>query len=56
MTGLALMACLREEHGIELEMARDGYAVAMTGLASTDEDFYRLQTALEAVDKKLAFG
>jgi len=55
MTGPELMACLREAHGIELEMARDGYAVAMTGLASGDEDFHRLQTALEAVDKKLAF-
>jgi len=53
LTGPELMVCLRDEHGIELEKAEDGYAVAMTGLASTDADFRRLQKALNAVDKSV---
>jgi len=51
LRGTALMAALRSDFGIELEMALDGYAVAMTSLASTDEDFARLGAALRASDE-----
>jgi len=49
-TGFGLMDTLRAEHGIELEMALDGYAIAMTGLCSTDEDLERLGGALRVID------
>jgi len=48
--GLDLMDDLREEHGIELEMALDGYAIAMTGLNSADADLDRLGAALRGID------
>ena len=51
LTGAQLMEVLRMEHGIELEMPWPDYAVAMTGLCSTDEDFARLRDAFYAVDK-----
>ena len=51
LTGGALLAALREDFGIELEMALPGYALAMTGLASTDEDLERLGDALRALDR-----
>jgi len=51
LSGAALMERLRRDHRIELEMARENYAVAMTGLGSTDADFKRLLDALYAVDK-----
>ena len=49
-SGLDLIDILRERHGIELEMALDGYAIAMTGLYTTDADLGRLGEALRAMD------
>jgi len=50
ITGPELLAALREDYGIELEMALPGYALAMTGLANTDEHFHRLGSALRQLD------
>jgi len=50
-TGTALMRTLREDFHIELEMALDGYALAMTGLNSTDADLNRLREALQEIDR-----
>ncbi|MCL2827372.1 MAG: hypothetical protein FWD99_01380 [Oscillospiraceae bacterium] len=52
-TGPELLMALREDCGIELEMALPGYALAMTGLANTDKHFYRLAEALVALDRTL---
>ena len=49
-SGTMLMETLRRDVNIELEMALDGYAIAMTGLGSIDEDFARLREALQALD------
>ncbi|MCL2843438.1 MAG: DegT/DnrJ/EryC1/StrS family aminotransferase [Oscillospiraceae bacterium] len=51
LTGTALMVALRERYNIELEMALDSHAIAMTGLATTDEDLACLHKALTALDK-----
>ncbi len=53
LTGPALMRLLREEYGLELEMAAGDYAVAMTSICDTDEGFGRLATALEALDRQM---
>lgn len=50
-SGMELMDALRRDFDIELEMALDGYAIAMTGLGSTDEDFDRLRGALRVLDE-----
>ena len=50
LTGVALKEILRREHKIELEMALDHYAVAMTGLGTGDDMPQRLADALLAVD------
>ena len=50
LSGLALSERLREEFGIQLEMAAQPYALAMTGMGDTDEDMERLAEALYAVD------
>ena len=50
LTGVALMEVLRRDHRIELEMAMDHYAVAMTGLGTGDDMPQRLAEALLAVD------
>lgn len=50
LSGADVMNALRVDFGIELEMALGGYAIAMTGLNSTDEDLDRLRMALQAVD------
>lgn len=54
LTGTELMDRLRERYQIELEMALDSYAIAMTGLANTDEDMARLMAALTALDTACA--
>ncbi len=51
LTGPRLMAILRQEHHIELEMAAPSYATAMTGLGDTPETLERLAQALLAVDR-----
>lgn len=54
ITGPELMARLREEYHIELEMAAAEYAVAMTGMGDTPETLGRFAKALRAVDKTLS--
>ena len=51
LTGAELMTRLREDFRIELEMALDGYAVAMTGLGTDDTMPRRLAEALLALDR-----
>lgn len=53
-TGVELMERLRTDYKIELEMALDHYAVAMTGLGTDDTFADRLAEALLALDE--AFG
>lgn len=53
-TGVELMERLRTDYHIELEMALDHYAVAMTGLGTDDTFAARLAEALLALDE--AFG
>jgi len=53
ITGPGLHATLREDYGIELEMALPGYGLAMTSLANTDEHFNRLAEALRQLDRTL---
>ena len=53
-SGTELMDVLRRDFDIELEMALDAYAIAMTGLGSTDEDFDRLREALREIDDRCA--
>lgn len=52
LTGVTLMKRLREEYQIELEMALDHYAVAMTGLGTDDTMPDRLARALLALDEE----
>lgn len=47
------MARLRDDFGIELEMASGDYALAMTGLGTTDAHLHRLAGALAAIDATL---
>ena len=51
LTGVELKNRLREEYKIELEMALDHYAVAMTGLGTDDTMPTRLAEALLALDE-----
>lgn len=51
LSGTALTALLREQKGIELEMAGAGYAVAMTSIADKKEAFTRLAGALLELDQ-----
>jgi arginine/lysine/ornithine decarboxylase len=51
LTGVELMERLRAEDRIELEMALDGYAVAMTGLGTGDAMPRRLAEALRRLDQ-----
>lgn len=50
LSGRCLLAAMREQFGIELEMAQDGYALAMTSLANTEAHFTRLGYALRQID------
>ena len=52
LTGVELMDRLRREHRIELEMALDSYAVAMTGPGNDDDMPRRLAQALLALDRQ----
>lgn len=56
LTGVELKQRLREEYKIELEMALDHYAVAMTGLGSDDTMPERLTQALLALDAQCGAG
>ena len=52
LNGVDLMKHLREDYKIELEMALDRYAVAMTGLGTDDTMPPRLAQALLELDEK----
>ena len=52
LNGVELKNHLREDYKIELEMALDHYAVAMTGLGTDDTFADRLATALLELDEK----
>ena len=52
LTGVELMKRLREDYKIELEMALEHYAVAMTGLGTDDAMPERLARALLELDEK----
>ena len=47
---------LRDEHGIQPEMAGDDYILLMTSFADTDEGFERLLAACREIDARLARG
>lgn len=53
ITGSRLAEILREEYNIELEMAYDSYALAMTSVCDTERGIKRLINALLAVDSVL---
>ena len=52
-SGAWLMEQLRQRFGIELEMAQEGYALAMTSLCDTEENLNRLAEALKVLDGEL---
>ncbi len=52
MTGSELMAVLRSDYRLELEMALGDYALAMTSVCDTDEGFDRLLRALRELDSR----
>lgn len=52
MTGKELMAILRRDYHIELEMALGDCALAMTSVCDTQEGFDRLLSALKEIDDK----
>jgi len=54
ISGHDLMARLRREHHIELEMAGSDYALAMTGMGDEEENLTRLSLALHMVDASLS--
>ena len=56
ISGQSLMKKLREEYGIELEMAYDNYALAMTSVCDREEDIDRLFNALNEIDKTVNPG
>lgn len=53
-TGLALAERLRTKAHIELEMALEPYALAMTGMGDTQQSVQTLATALAALDRTLS--
>ena len=54
ITGPQLMETLRNGYGIELEMAQEDYALAMTSICDTRESLLRLAHALTEIDSRLA--
>lgn len=53
ISGVELSERLRREYHLELEMAYSFYAVAMTSICDSDENFQRLIDALSEIDEKL---
>jgi len=53
ISGFMLADILRTGHKIELELARPGYAVAMTSVCDSPEGFTRLANALLSIDAGL---
>ncbi|MBE7011470.1 MAG: aminotransferase class I/II-fold pyridoxal phosphate-dependent enzyme [Ruminococcaceae bacterium] len=56
ISGKALMKILRESYGIELEMAYDNYALAMTSVCDGERELNRLLCALTEIDKSVKVG
>lgn len=56
LSGKTLMKKLREVYGIELEMAYDNYALAMTSVCDGEKEFNRLMDALKDIDEKSDAG
>lgn len=56
ISGRKLMKNLREKYGIELEMAYDNYALAMTSVCDREKDIDRLLNALNKIDKQVGWG
>ena len=54
INGFRLMARLRDEYQIALEMAQDGYVLAMTGMGDREGSLLRFSRALHALDRGLA--
>ena len=54
LTGVQLAARLRNEYGIEVEMAAPHYILAMTSVADTRESLQRLAKALSQIDDALS--
>lgn len=54
ITGEQLMARLREEYGLELEMCGADYVTAITTMWDTEEGLRRLSDALREIDRGLA--
>ena len=53
MNGFELADALRSGYNIELELARAGYAIAMTSVCDTPEGFRRLAQALNETDRAI---
>ena len=53
ISGPRLMEVLRKEYRIELEMALEDYALAMTSICDTRESLLRLAHALREIDSRL---
>lgn len=51
LPGPELMGILAAAHGVQLEMALESYAIAMTGLGDTEEMMALLSRALRALDR-----
>lgn len=56
LSGVQLMARLREEYNMELEMAGRGYALAMTGMGDDPYTLKRLADALLSMDAGITKG
>ena len=54
LTGVQLAARLRDEYGIEVEMAAPHFILAMTSVADTRESLQRLARALTQIDDTLS--
>lgn len=56
LTGTKLTELLRNEYRIELEMAAEQYAIAMTGMGDTEVSLHRLADALLEIDENCPAG
>jgi arginine/lysine/ornithine decarboxylase len=55
ITGTGLMELLAEEYGLQLEMAMEGYAIAMTGMGDREELLPRLAAALLELEGRYGY-
>lgn len=52
LTGCELSEMLRKRYQIQMELAADGYVLAMTSICDTEEGWKRLAAALTEIDEK----